>query len=638
MKLAICISQYFPYGGLQRDFLRVAQTALQRGHEVDIYTMSWSGDLLPGAHINFVPEKGWSNHAKIHHFSRYLAKSLAEKNYDVVLGFERMPGLSLYFAGDFCFAGNTRNHYPILRYLLPRYRKFQKLEAAVFSPKSLTKIISINDEEKKIYQREYSTPDERFVNIPPAIDWQSSINMTPVQRSAFRKKFFIYDDYFCLLFVGSDFDRKGLDRIFIAMAALPAHQKEKVKLLIAGEGSKRFCRGVVKRLGLVDKVIYLGPQEDVQQLMVAADLLMHPARLELGGKVLIEAMQVNTPVITTKVCGCARWILDAKAGVVLGDPFSQEELNIVLRNTLNSKVLQRYSDNAQSYNGKAKFFDSYTLFLDAVENSPMQVNHYFYVADQVKSILPDERTACIEKVFSFQGKEYRLIKDRKTIELSFNNKDYFIKTHAGVGWHEIIKNLCFFRPAVLGAKNEFKALRYLTDKSISVPKLVAYASRGNNPARIKSFVMMEKVIHQLTLEDLILQKVKLSFYFKRALIKRVAQMVREMHQAGVNHRDCYLCHFLLNKRSDQDFDLTLIDWHRAEIRDKVPRRWLEKDLAGLYFSAMDARLTKNDKLYFLLHYHQLPLKKFIKEYSALWRIIEKKAKQLYDRLRVDFSL
>jgi UDP-glucose:(heptosyl)LPS alpha-1,3-glucosyltransferase len=638
MKLAICISQYFPYGGLQRDFLRVAQTALQRGHDVDIYTMSWSGEFLSGARINFVPDKGWSNHAKIHHFSRYLAKSLAEKNYDVVLGFERMPGLSLYFAGDFCFSGNSKNHYPILRYILPRYRKFQKLESAVFSPKSSTKIISINEEEKKVYQLEYKTPSERFIDIPPAIDWQQFVNMTPVQRSVFRDKFSVSDDEFCLLFVGSDFDRKGLDRVFIAMAALPAHQKEKVKLLVAGQGSERFFRGIVKRLDLVDKVIYLGPQEDVQQLMMAADLLMHPARLELGGKVLIEALQVNTPAITTKVCGCARWVLEAEAGVVLGDPFSQEELNIVLANTLKPGVLQRYSDNARAYEGKDKFFDSYTFFLDAVENSSKRVNHYFYVADQVKKILPDDRRACIEKVFSFQGKEYRLIKDRKTIELSFNNKDYFVKTHAGVGWHEIIKNLCYFRPAVLGAKNEFKALRYLSGKSISVPKLVAYASKGNNPARKKSFVMMEKVIHQLTLEDLILQKVKLSFCFKRALIKRVAQMVREMHQAGVNHRDCYLCHFLLNKRSDDDFDLTLIDWHRAEIRNKVPRRWLEKDLAGLYFSAMDARLTRNDKLYFLCHYHQLPLKKFVKKHAGLWRTIEKKAAQLYNRLRVDSSL
>lgn len=33
---------------------------------------------------------------------------------------------------------------------------------------------------------------------------------------------------------------------------------------------------------------------------------------------------------------------------------------------------------------------------------------------------------------------------------------------------------------------------------------------------------------------------------KRMLIKRVATMVRDMHAAGINHRDCYICHFLLH--------------------------------------------------------------------------------------------
>lgn len=637
MKLAICISQYFSYGGLQRDFLRVAQTALQRGYEVDIYTMSWSGDLLEGATINWVPSKGWTNHAKIHHFSRYLAKSLIEKNYDVVLGFERMPGLSLYFSGDFCFSGNSKDQYPILRFILPRYRKFQQLEAAVFSPKSTTKIISINDAEKKVYQREYKTPDERFVNIPPAIDWQSFVSMTPVQRSDFRKQFSVANDDHCLLFVGSDFERKGLDRILLAIAALPQQQKEKVKLLIVGEGSERFFRGTVRCLDLASKIAYLGPREDVQQLMMAADLLVHPARLELGGKVLIEALQVNTPVVATKICGCARWIFEAQAGTVLEEPFLQEEFNTVLMNMLKPGVLKRYSDNAKDYKGKDKFFDSYTLFLDAVDSSSRRINPYFYVADEVRNILPDDRSACLEKVFSFEGKEYRLIKDRKTIEVSFNNKEYFIKTHAGVGWHEIIKNLCFFRPAVLGAKNEFKALRYMAKKLIDVPKLVAYASKGRNPARKKSFIMMEKVVHQLTLEDVILNKVVLPFRFKRLLIKRVAHIVGGMHRAGVNHRDCYLCHFLLDKRSDSDFSLTLIDWHRAEIRNKVPRRWLEKDLAGLYFSAMDAQLTLSDKLYFICQYHQMPLKDVVRKYSALWPTVEKKAADLYKRLHVASS-
>ncbi len=43
MKLALCLYKYFPYGGLQRDFLRILTECQQRGHAVDVYTSEWQG-------------------------------------------------------------------------------------------------------------------------------------------------------------------------------------------------------------------------------------------------------------------------------------------------------------------------------------------------------------------------------------------------------------------------------------------------------------------------------------------------------------------------------------------------------------------------------------------------------------------
>src|SRR5690606_40875569 len=52
--------------------------------------------------------------------------------------------------------------------------------------------------------------------------------------------------------------------------------------------------------------------------------------------------------------------------------------------------------------------------------------------------------------------------------------------------------------------------------------------------------------------------------------------------SGVNHRDCYICHFLLHTDKAVDPDdlrLSVIDLHRAQVRDATPRRWRDKDLA-----------------------------------------------------------
>jgi UDP-glucose:(heptosyl)LPS alpha-1,3-glucosyltransferase len=58
MKLAFCLFKYFPYGGLQRDFLRIARVCRERGHEVHVYTMQWEGDVEPGLPIHFITASG----------------------------------------------------------------------------------------------------------------------------------------------------------------------------------------------------------------------------------------------------------------------------------------------------------------------------------------------------------------------------------------------------------------------------------------------------------------------------------------------------------------------------------------------------------------------------------------------------
>ena len=119
-----------------------------------------------------------------------------------------------------------------------------------------------------------------------------------------------------------------------------------------------------------------------------------------------------------------------------------------------------------------------------------------------------------------------------------------------------------------------------------------------------------------------------------ALIAEVAKMTGGMHRAGVNHRDCYICHFLLHTDrpvTADDFRLSVIDLHRAQTRDKISRRWRDKDLAALYFSALDIGLTRRDKLRFLRGYFQQPLRQILAEHASLLRWLDGKAQKLYER-------
>ena len=44
MKIALCLYKYFPYGGLQRNFLAISEELLKRGHDITVYTGEWEGE------------------------------------------------------------------------------------------------------------------------------------------------------------------------------------------------------------------------------------------------------------------------------------------------------------------------------------------------------------------------------------------------------------------------------------------------------------------------------------------------------------------------------------------------------------------------------------------------------------------
>jgi len=158
MKFAFCLYHYFPYGGLQRDCLRIARAALARGHQVTCYVTDWDGDTLPGLIVRQLPVQGSSNHARMARFAHALTKALAREPADVVLGFNRLPGLDVYFAADSCFAEHLAGKPAPVRWL-PRYRTFLALEQQVARE---AYFLFLNEHQRQQYQRHYALTAEVF--------------------------------------------------------------------------------------------------------------------------------------------------------------------------------------------------------------------------------------------------------------------------------------------------------------------------------------------------------------------------------------------------------------------------------------------------------------------------------------------
>lgn len=244
------------------------------------------------------------------------------------------------------------------------------------------------------------------------------------------------------------------------------------------------------------------------------------------------------------------------------------------------------------------------------------------------------------------GTIFRDKEGRRTLRFEHHGRGYFLKLHQGIGWKEIFKNLIQGRLPVTGAANEYHAIRALESLHIDTLSIAAYGRRGCNPATQLSFLLTDELQHVESLEDFCAHwpQQPPNFALKRQLIERVAEIARTLHGNGINHRDFYLCHFLLEKDRDQNAapitahnfasrKLYLMDLHRAQIRARVPQRWLIKDLGGLYYSALAIGLTRRDILRFLRAYRRRSLRDIFAHEADLWRAVKKRAAKIYRRDR-----
>src|SRR5688572_12153507 len=232
--------------------------------------------------------------------------------------------------------------------------------------------------------------------------------------------------------------------------------------------------------------------------------------------------------------------------------------------------------------------------------------------------------------FALPGEVFRELEQRQTLAFNVGERRFFIKRHRGVTWKEILKNLVQLRLPVVGASNEFLAIKKLQELDIRAPVIAAYGRRGLLPANIESFLVTEDVGPHESLEDHCRHwRIQTpAFAHKRKLILQIADISKTMHEAGVCHRDFYICHLLL---TDANQPLTVIDLHRALVKTNLAERWIVKDIAGLYFSAMDAGLTRRDLFRFMKRYRDCSLRETLNKDRHFWLAVEKRALRLYQK-------
>ena len=339
MKIALCLFKYFPFGGLQYNLRVIAEACVARGHSVRVYAGQWQGPVPPGLELVEVAPRGLTSQARQRRFARFVAAHRLAYPVGLLVGFNKMPGLDVYYAADGCQAARLEN--PLQR-LLPRYRHLLAFERAVFDPAGRTRVMLIAEAQRAAYQRHHATADERFLLLPPGIRRDcAAVADQPARRARARAELGIDGSQRVLLAVGSGFRTKGLARTLHALHGLREPLRNRTLLLVAGQDNARPFMRLAGRLGLQARLRFLGGYADMPGLLAAGDLLVHPARAEAAGMVLLEAASAGLPVLASGACGYAHYVREHGFGRIVPEPFVQSRFAAMLETMLGAPETER---------------------------------------------------------------------------------------------------------------------------------------------------------------------------------------------------------------------------------------------------------------------------------------------------------
>lgn len=177
------------------------------------------------------------------------------------------------------------------------------------------RIVVLSDAEIEVLTRTYGRVRPPITVIPNGVDLERFRPPTDLERREARERFQLDDEDRVAVFVGHEFDRKGLPIVLEAMASAPT-----VLLMVVGGNARLLdqAKATAARLGVIDRVLFVGQQGDIRSFLAAADMFVLPSHYESSGLVFLEALASGLPVVATRVGVAAELVRNGENGFLVG--------------------------------------------------------------------------------------------------------------------------------------------------------------------------------------------------------------------------------------------------------------------------------------------------------------------------------
>lgn len=317
-RLALVRQKYRPDGGAERFVSRALEALDSSNIELNVITREWQGPVKPDWHIHICNPRKWGRISRERGFADAARTLWESKQFDLVQSHERIPGCDLYRAGD----GVHRRWLEQRARILPgwkktllfadRYHRYvMNAEREMYQHDNLRGVICNAEMVKQEIIEDFGLPEHKIHVIYNAIDNQRFTPATEETLAALRLQHGIGLQATCMIYVGSGFERKGLDAAIRAIAPTDRH------LLVVGKDKdQRRYASLAASLNCEKRVHFFGMQNETLPFYQMADGLLLPTLYDPFPNVILEAMACGLPVITTTGCGGQEFIEQGKNGYV----------------------------------------------------------------------------------------------------------------------------------------------------------------------------------------------------------------------------------------------------------------------------------------------------------------------------------
>jgi UDP-glucose:(heptosyl)LPS alpha-1,3-glucosyltransferase len=341
VKIALVILHADPRrGGAERYTVDLAALLAEAGHQVDLLTADAAGPI-PSVRTVFAHSGALTRAGRYGQFLESVDRRLDAESYDIVHAMLPVNRCDIYhphagLAVAALLRGHEKRSSAVMSRLSQignqfnrRRRRFAAVERQLLTRSDGPVVICLSEYVKRSIAEFYPMPAERLATLFNAVDLEKFNPCDrPQSRRDVRERLGLNESHRVALFMAQDFARKGLAAAIDAAALVddPA-----LRLVVVGRQSPApYVRHAANR-GIASRVIFAGATDEPADFYRAADFFILPTRHDPCSLVVLEALAMGLPVISTIQNGACEIMQTGVHGLVLDDPSDIPSLAAAIR-------------------------------------------------------------------------------------------------------------------------------------------------------------------------------------------------------------------------------------------------------------------------------------------------------------------